>query len=858
MSKKKPFGNFDDIKRLYRFFLPGSWIYLHFVVPSYSCLRPEQNTASAGSAFIWPERKTMEFSIDYQAITQLLTKASEEGRGFLYEYEVYELLKSSGSETPPRVQLLMQGSRPSDEEIMAMPGDKVVLKIVSPFIVHKTEVGGVKVVQKTPSQVRSAWRRMLYEIPENYAAWIERYMSGAPGAYQGLRGDALQKAIARDIKGVAMCQFMPPDSPGFGNELIVGIRLSREFGMVISAGLGGTDTELYAARFKKGQAVVAASTELCDGETFFELYRNTISYKKLAGLTRGQKRVVTDEQLLECFSSFIEMANRYSPLNPDTPFVIDELEINPFAFTDYLMVPLDGLCKFSKRGEQRAPRPIDKIDKLLHPSSIGVIGVSSKGMNAGRIILNNVLTNGFDPDKVRVIRPGTDEIDGVRCIPDLDSLEEPLGLLVLAVDASQVPDLVEKIIDKGAAESVLLIPGGLGEKKGSEERGEGLKNMINEAHKKPGGGPVFLGGNSLGILSHPGRYDTLFIPEEKLPKHRGEHARKSAFISQSGAYMITRMSKLTFLDPAYALSIGNQMDLTAGDLLRFIREIPEIEIIAVYMEGFADLDGLEFAQAVRETVLMGKNVLFYKAGRTPEGKSATSGHTASLAGNYMVCESCIRLAGAMVARTFTEFEELFRLANVFHDKKINGNRIAAVSNAGYESVGMADNILGEDFALDMAAFGTSTVKTLEKVLKEGKLDTLVDVKNPMDINPMATDAVHEAVIRALLKDENVNAVVAAIVPLSPVMQTLPQGILPNESVTSDTSIAMRLPALAKEFDKPVVAVVDSGNLYDTLAGTLEQGGLPVFRSSDRAVWTLGKYIEGRLHGEQIRAGKEPC
>ena len=50
----------------------------------------------------------------------------------------------------------------------------------------------------------------------------------------------------------------------------------------------------------------------------------------------------------------------------------------------------------------------------------------------------------------------------------------------------------------------------------------------------------------------------------------------------------------------------------------------------------------------------------------------------------------------------------------------------------------------------------------------------------------------------------------------------------------------------------MVTVVDSGKLYDPLADALEAGGLPVFRSADRAVRTLGKYVEGRLYAEQIR------
>lgn len=794
----------------------------------------------------------MDIRIDFSSIDQLFQHAEDERRDFLFEYEVYELLRRSGSESPPQVQLLQKGMMPSDRELSVIPGDKIVVKIVSPTIVHKSEVVGVKIIDNNPTAIRSTWRRMMYEVPEHYAAWIERHRESAPLAYAGLRGEFLQKTIARDIKGVILCQYMPSDSQSFGNEMIVGIRRTREFGMIISAGLGGTDTELYAQRFRKSQAVVAASTDMTDGQAFFEMFRRTISYQKLAGLTRGQKRSISDEQLLECFCSFIAMANHYSPSNPNAPFVIEELEINPFAFSDYAMIPLDGHCKFSKPQQQTIPRPIDKIDKLLHPSSIGVIGVSSKRMNVGRIILQNILANGFEPSNIRVIGSDAQTIDGVICLPDLSALSHKLDLLVISVEASLVPELVDTIIARQLAEAVLLIPGGLGETTGSAQRGLQLKTHINQTHQQHDGGPVFIGGNSLGIISHPGHYDTLFIPEAKLPKHRGNHKRNSAFISQSGAYMITRMSKISSLDPAYALSIGNQIDLTAGDLLKYIKDLPDIEIIAIYMEGFADLDGLAFTRAVREATLQGKQIIFYKAGRTPEGKTATSGHTASLAGDYMVCESCMREAGALVAQTFTEFEDLFRLASCLHDKKFSGNRLAAVSNAGYESVGIADNILGEDYVLEIATFSDLTRQKLSLILSQAKLDKLVDVKNPLDINPLATDAVHEAVIQTLLEDHNVDAIVAAFVPLSPVLQTLPDEIFPYTTVSSDTSIARRLPKLIAKYDKPVVAVVDSGKLYDPLAEALEDADLAVFRSADRAAWSLGKYLEGRLHAEQIR------
>ena len=85
-------------------------------------------------------------SIDFAAMTQLFQTAAAQGRQFLFEHEVYALLRNLGSETPPRCVLLPAGTRLPDEELMVLPGDRVVLKIVSPYIVHKSDVGGVRIL----------------------------------------------------------------------------------------------------------------------------------------------------------------------------------------------------------------------------------------------------------------------------------------------------------------------------------------------------------------------------------------------------------------------------------------------------------------------------------------------------------------------------------------------------------------------------------------------------------------------------------------------------------------------------------------------------------------------------------------
>ena len=798
----------------------------------------------------------MNTMIDYEKITQLFSAAETEGRDFLYEYEVYNLLANSGAETPPIANLLPRGARFSDEELMAIPGKKAVLKIVSPTIIHKTEVGGVRIVEKQPSKIRSAVRAMQYEVPENYAAYIERNPDHAPEAYKGLTGDALIKAISRDLKGVLQVQFMPPDSSAFGNELIVGLRYTREFGMVISAGLGGTDTELYAERFRKGQAIVAASTELVDGEAFFALFRKTISYRKLAGLTRGQRRIVTDEQLIECFSSFIEMGRFYSPTNNDAPFTIQELEINPFAFTDYLMVPLDGMCRFGKAEKPAHPRPINKIENLLHPERIGIIGVSATRRNFGRIILENILAEGFDKENVTLIRDGVNEIDGVRCVPNLASLDHKLDLFVVAVSAAQVPALVDDIISLDAAQSVMLIPGGMGETEESQKKAAELIARIDATHAQGDGGPVFLGANCMGVVSHPGSYDTWFIPEEKLPKNRTATPHRAALISQSGAFMLHRYSQSPELHPSYMISMGNQTDLTLGDMVRYFKDADNVDVIAVYAEGFSDLDGLEFCKAVREAIHNGKEVIFYKAGRTPEGKTATSGHTASLAGDYMVCESCVRQAGALVARTFQEFQDLFLLAEMLNNKKIAGNRLAAVSGAGFEAVGMADSIHSDDFKMDLAQFGAETKQAIASMLEANRLQSLVTIQNPLDLTPTANDALHTEAVKLLAEDSAVDSIIVGLDPLSPAMHTLPEPTVPAFSMNDANSIAQLLVDVANNSTKPIVGVIDGGRLYDPLRDHFLQNNVPVFPVCDRAVTALALYSEARLRVEEIRATNE--
>ena len=66
----------------------------------------------------------MNLTVEYQPITELFRNAHAEGRHFLYEFEVYNLLSLSGSETPPKCSFIPRNAKPMEEEIMSLPGER--------------------------------------------------------------------------------------------------------------------------------------------------------------------------------------------------------------------------------------------------------------------------------------------------------------------------------------------------------------------------------------------------------------------------------------------------------------------------------------------------------------------------------------------------------------------------------------------------------------------------------------------------------------------------------------------------------------------------------------------------------------
>ena len=658
------------------------------------------------------------------------------------------------------------------------------------------------------------------------------------GELEALLG-TLDIALAGEVEAAAAAS---------SGELRLSLHNSREFGMVISATAAGLDGALDASLFRKGRASAQALVALSSGADFLQRFQQTFVYQKLLLRAQQRQEAAPDAQLVLLFE-------RLLALTADTARTLQKFDLT-LILRQGKFFAIDASCTLSAAAPQRLARPIAKIDKLLHPATIGLIGVSGSGMNFGRIILRNLVGSGYPKTQLTIIRPDDTEIDGVPCVASLTALAHKLDLLIVAVAADAVYGLVDEIIASGNVESVMLIPGSLGETKKSREPAAALAHRINAAHGLSGGGPIFLGANCLGVVSHPGHYDSWFIPLERLPKPQKKPERNSVMLSQSGAFMITRLSQNPWLDPRYMLALGNQTDLTHGDLLSYFAVQAEIETLGVYIEGFKDGDGLHFAQAVRRAVLAGKQVVVYKAGKTAPGAAGVMGHTASIAGDPALFEAVLRQAGAIVAEDINSFDDLFYIAGALHHKKV-GKRLGAISGAGFEAVGMADATQSDSFSMQMGELQDATVKRVEEILLAKKLAALVEVRNPIDINPGADDEAHLQITEAFLSDPNIDAVVVGLDPTAPMVRALVQSKLrPGYDLSDAKSTVHLMPPLVNQHDKPIIGIIDGGRLYDAMAERLMDQGVCVFRNCARGTRALVQYTEARLAADAIRAATQ--
>ena len=451
----------------------------------------------------------------------------------LTESEGYDLLHVCGIPVPPHKVVTSAGDARAAAGLIGYP---VVMKVISPEIVHKSDVGGVITGIEGPDDVDAAYHTIM-------------------------RNAALHAPEA-EVTGIIVEKQMPG-----GLEVLVGGKTDPSFGKVITFGLGGKLVELL----QDVSIRVLPVTE----DDIRAMVREIEGYRLIRGY-RGEPP--KDEEALVRVIG--KMARRFAE-DPG----IREFDLNPVivykegaSVVDARIIVGDTLGAGAARLSIRVP------PEIFYPRSIAVIGASASPNKVGYSILRNLLSF---PGDLYPVNPARKELFGRMTYSSVKDIPGPVDWAVIAVPARLVPGVMEECGEKGIR-LVVIVTAGF-----REIGGEGavLEERVVDIARRHG--IRITGPNCLGIMMPHQGINATFDPVSPRP---GD----VAFISQSGAIITTVVDWSLPEEFGFSsvISVGNQADLGFEHYLRFAEQDQATRSVTLYIEEIQD--GRGFMQIVRE------------------------------------------------------------------------------------------------------------------------------------------------------------------------------------------------------------------------------------------------------------------
>ncbi len=354
------------------------------------------------------------------------------------------------------------------------------------------------------------------------------------------------------------------------------------------------------------------------------------------------------------------------------------------------------------------------LDRLFRPQSVAVAGASTNVDSAGHDYVRALKEFGF-AGPVYPINPRADEIAGFRAYPSLSAIPADVDLVISCIPASGVLDLIAQCPGRNVR-FLHLFTGRLSET--GDEAAADLEREI--ARQAASAGVRILGPNGMGLYHPAGGVS--FRPD--LPREAGT----VAFLSQSGnnAVEVIVRGSSRGLHFGKVANYGNGLDITPGEMLRYLAGDPETAVVGAYIEGVPDgrglFEGLKAAAAR-------KPVIVHKAGRTRAGARSAASHTAAIAGAADLWSTMLRQAGAIEARNQEQLLDLMLGASLMPTAR--NRHVAVVGGGGGRSVQSADAC--EENGLEVVPLPSS----LREKVRE-KAPALADwIGNPVDQSILA-------------------------------------------------------------------------------------------------------------------------
>jgi len=454
---------------------------------------------------------------------------------------------------------------------------------------------------------------------------------------------------------------------------------------------------------------------------------------------------------------------------------------------------------------------------FFEPEGVIVIGATPNPMKGGNAIVKN-LKLGYTGN-IYPVNPRYQEIDGIACYPSVQAIPGKADLAIIFVPAPHVAKTVNDCAEKGVR-GVMIESSGFAE---TGSNGTKLQTELREIANRTG--IRIWGPNCMGLVDITNKRIFSFMNPD-WQRENMLFAGSVSLIVQSGmlsaVFLVDLMSHgLTGISKV--CSLGNKVDINECDVLEYLCDDPDTEVIGMYLESFAD--GRRFIEIARRCT---KPIVILKGGRTKKGAEAAVSHTASLAGDRGI------ISGAMAQMNIIEATDFRQMADICRTLAMTkasggGKRVAVLSFSGGAGTVSADFI--EERGMEIADFSPDTKNTLE-----GLFPSWMPVSNPVDLWPAIESHLGSGVdvlgtsLSVVLADPGVDAVFLHLAAGNPRM-------LPD---------LRRLSATIKAYSKPVVAwQIGRQDLVLSLQKQALLAGIPLFIEIGRAVEALSAAIKNR-------------
>jgi 3-hydroxypropionyl-CoA synthetase (ADP-forming) len=531
-------------------------------------------------------------------------------------------------------------------------GYPLVAKIVSPQILHKTDVGGVKIDLKNEEDVKSAFNDMYERLSKEY-----------------------------NVKGVLLEKMVPK-----GVEMIVGLQNDPQFGPVIMVGLGGIFTELFKdVSFRVLPITKDDAMEMIEelkGKMLLKGYRGS----QPINLDMLSNALVNIGKLGFDISSYYESID-FNPIivYPDSYYVADA----KILLSD---TPKYDIISTAQPNSAH-------MDLFFNAKSIALIGASPEVGKVGNSVLESLVKHDYKGKVFPVNAKGYPEIMGLKAYKSLDEISEPIDVVVVTVDLKFVPDLL-KICGQKKIHNVVIISGG-GKELGGE-RAE-IEQQIKDLSAKLD--IRIIGPNCIGMFNGENRLDCAFQGHERMLRPKNGNV---SFLSQSGTIGIAFMEHSAPFGMSKMISYGNRSDVDEADMIWYLSEDPQTKVIGLYVEGLGD--GRKFVNTAKKVISERKKpIVVFKNGRTTRGAKQAASHTGSLGGTYTVVKGTFSQSGIISVDSYDELTASLKALSWQPIPK--GNRVAMVTNGAGPIIAAIDQF--ERLGLEVANLGDQSISAFK-------------------------------------------------------------------------------------------------------------------------------------------------